>query len=60
MEASEITAQQRFLRRKFLTENIDFLLRESNYHRNNDIDEALPGQQLWKMDEEEGFCDGAF
>lgn len=46
---------QRFLRRIFLLDNLDLLLRESYYHRNHDDDEELvPVFHLWNWDESEG------
>lgn len=47
-------AQQRFLRRSYLNDNIEVFLRESNYHRSNDDAEDLVGLPIWKWDEEEG------
>lgn len=45
---------QRFLRRIYLLESMDVMLREAKYHRDNDEAEATPSVQLWKMGEEEG------
>jgi len=46
--------QQRFLRRKFLLENVDRFLRESIYHRTHDEEEDLPGVDVWYWDDSEG------
>lgn len=53
-------AQQRFLRRKYLIENLEILLRESAYHRTNDDAEKLPGIEVWQWDQPEGAGDGIF
>lgn len=48
-------ANQRFLRRLHLLDNLDMLLRESRYHRNHKEDERLtPVFQVWNWDDEEG------
>ncbi len=53
-------AQQRFLRRQYLNNNLDIFLRESAYHRNNDEAEKLPATQVWQWDEPEGAGHGIF
>lgn len=43
-----------FLRRLWLWEHKDLLLKEAAYHRGFDEEEALPGYTLWRLDEATG------
>lgn len=52
--------QQRFLRRKYLIDNMPVILRESIYHRRNEEEENLPGFKLWSWSQPEGKLDGIF
>lgn len=47
--------KQRFLRRIYLLNIMDHILKEARYHKDNDEAEALPGKQIWKWDDEEGM-----
>lgn len=57
METS-LDAQQRFLRRGYLLDNIDLFLRESKYHRTHDDVEDIEGVTVWRWDETEGESEG--
>lgn len=53
-------AQQRFLRRIFLQQNLDLFLREANFHRSHHDDQNRSGMRVWHWQEEEGKTGGLF
>lgn len=40
----------RLTKRAWLLDNMDVLIRESEYHRLHQVNESLPGVGLWKLD----------
>lgn len=53
-------SHQRFMRRNFLFENMEIMLRESAYHRTHDEDEKLPAIPVWRWGSVEGEANGIF